>query len=369
MDEIVERLYNENEASVCFFRTTVKEPHRKCLIQITEKCNFRCKHCFLSADGTGKQLSLDQIENKVLPFCINNRIDKVTLTGGEPLFHSECISIINKFLDLGIRVTVCTNGSLISENLLQKITDLKKIKFNVSMDAFSQETFNMFRVNEMQNSFERILSNIQLVSKYNVLNGILVTPNIYVSIDEYYKLCKFAKEQGAKYVLMNPLSEFGRGSEDSNLGYTQDDLVKLREKTWELMDSSFEIVYIRFPNSGKKLSQCRYGKVLYLFTDGNIVVCPYMAFACDNPNSKYEKKDFILANIFEEECNLKERLSQYSLPIEKKNMRLNCSNKCSRGCKAIIIANGQYLDECDSAMCGLHNNCLEESDKEKQLDL
>lgn len=366
MDKIVERLYNENETSVCFFRTTVKEPNRKCLIQITEKCNFRCKHCFLSADGTGKQLSLDQIENKVIPFCINNRVNKVTLTGGEPLFHSECISIINKFLDLGIRVTVCTNGSLISEEILREITDLRKIKFNVSLDAFSQKSFDMFRINKMQDSFKRILSNIQLLGKYNVLSGILVTPNIYVPVEEYYELCKFAKKQGAKYVLMNPLSEFGRGSEENNLGYTRDELIKLREKTQELIDSSFEMIYIRFPNSGKKLSQCKYGRVLYLFTDGSLAICPYMVFACDNPNCKYEKRDFILTNIFQEECNLKECLSQYSLPYENQNKGFDCSNEneCSRGCKAIIIANGQYLNECDKTMCQLKNNCLKDTNEE-----
>ena len=36
MEPDVERLYDKDEASVCFFRTTVKEPYKKCLIQITE---------------------------------------------------------------------------------------------------------------------------------------------------------------------------------------------------------------------------------------------------------------------------------------------------------------------------------------------
>lgn len=363
MDEMVERLYHTNEASVCFFRTTVKEPNRKCLIQITEKCNFKCRHCFLSADGGGKQLSLEQIDKQVLPFCVENKVTKVTLTGGEPLFHSECISIINRFLNLGINVTVCTNGSLITEELLQKIVDLKKIKFNVSLDAFSQEAFNMFRVNSMLNSFDRILLNIQLLSQYHVLNGILVTPNSYTTIEEYYKLCKFAKEHGAKYVLMNPLSEFGRGSEENGLGYTRDKLILLREKTQKLIDSSFEMVYIRFPNAGKKLSKCEYGKILYLFTNGDVAICPYMVFACNNENSKYEKKDFVLANIFQKNCNLNECLEQYSLPSEKRCTRSDCSDKykteCSRGCKAIVIANGHYLGECDQEMCTLYNNFLE----------
>lgn len=353
MEPDVERLYDKDVASVCFFRTTVKEPYKKCLIQITEKCNFRCKHCFLSADGRGKQLSLEQIEKNVIPFCVKNKISKVTLTGGEPLVHPECISVINMFLTAGIRVTVCTNGSLLTEELLRKVIDLKKIKFNVSLDSFSQRAFDLFRVNKMEGAFENILMNIELLSRYHVLNGILVTPNIYVSIEEYYNLCEFAKKCGAKYVLMNPLSEFGRGVEDDVLGYSREDLIMLREKTQKLIDASFEVVYIRFPNVGKELSRCQYGKVTYLFTDGSIAVCPYMVFACENSNSKYDKKDFIVANIFEEQCNLQECLDKYTLPVIQRTNSFICPNECSRGCKAIIIANGHYLDECDKIMCKL----------------
>ena len=121
MDETVEKLYNDTETSACFFRSTVREPNRKCLIQITEKCNFRCKHCFLSANETGDQISLDQIKKTVIPFCVNNRINKITLTGGEPLVHPDSVAIINSFIESEIQVTVCTNGSLISDGFLKKM--------------------------------------------------------------------------------------------------------------------------------------------------------------------------------------------------------------------------------------------------------
>lgn len=354
MDETVEKLYNDTETSACFFRSTVRVPNRKCLIQITEKCNFKCKHCFLSANETGDQISLDRIKKTIIPFCVNNRINKITLTGGEPLVHPDSVAIINSFIESEIQVTVCTNGSLISDGFLKKIVDLSKVTFNVSLDAFSQKSFDLFRVNEMQSSFKKIISNIQLLGKLNILKGILVTPNIYVSIEEYYELCQFAKKCGAKYVLMNPLSEFGRGADKNSLGYTKEKLIELREKTNRLMDDSFEMVYIRFPNNGKKLSQCKYGKVLYLFTGGDLAICPYMVFACANPDSKYKKSDFILTNIFQKESNLNDCLKKYSLPQKKQNTKFDCNEECGRGCKAIVIANGNYLDECDWNICPLN---------------
>jgi MoaA/NifB/PqqE/SkfB family radical SAM enzyme len=34
-------------ATSCYFRTTVDQPYRKALVQIDERCNLRCAHCFV----------------------------------------------------------------------------------------------------------------------------------------------------------------------------------------------------------------------------------------------------------------------------------------------------------------------------------
>lgn len=102
------------------------------------------------------------------------------------------------------------------------------------------------------------------------------------------------------------------------------------------------------------MSQCKYGKVLYLFTNGDLAICPYMVFACANPDSKYQKSDFILTNIFRKESNLNNCLEKYSLPQKKQNTKFDCNEECGRGCKAIAIANGNYLDECDWNICPLN---------------
>ena len=44
-----------------------------------------------------------------------------------------------------------------------------------------------------------------------LLQGLLCTPNSLAEDLEYRELCEFAAENGADYVLMNPLSSMGRG--------------------------------------------------------------------------------------------------------------------------------------------------------------
>lgn len=50
------------------------------------------------------------------------------------------------------------------------------------------------------------------------------------------------------------------------------------EKQTELLATdNFQIVYIRFPNNEQKpIGKCPIGSVLYVFTNGDVAICPYM---------------------------------------------------------------------------------------------
>lgn len=55
------------QASSCYFRTSVEGDGRKALIQITERCNLHCAHCFVSSGNWGEHMSRQDIADKVLP--------------------------------------------------------------------------------------------------------------------------------------------------------------------------------------------------------------------------------------------------------------------------------------------------------------
>ena len=79
------RLINTGEqAASCYFRTSVEKPHRKALIQIDERCNLHCVHCFVSATRRGSSMPLAAVENILVPRLSECRVRRVTLTGGEP---------------------------------------------------------------------------------------------------------------------------------------------------------------------------------------------------------------------------------------------------------------------------------------------
>ena len=217
---MVDWIYDDKCASACFFRSSVQPPKRKMMLQITQKCNLHCAHCFANASGTGTEMSLELIQNKILPQLLKNQVVKITLTGGEPLCNPQIKDIVQLLLDNHIGVSICTNATLIDTAWIAYLSKYENVHFNVSLDGMRLESHGRFRGNLSIEMFDKIISTITTLGHYKLLNGILTTPNTYATIDEYIDLCCFAKKVGAHYVLMNPLSPFGRGVKTQQLAYT-----------------------------------------------------------------------------------------------------------------------------------------------------
>ena len=350
------KIYDKNTISACYFRSTVEPPYKKVLLQITERCNLKCKHCFVSATSQGNEMSIEDIKNKIVPRLVSSQTVKVTLTGGEPLVHPDVLEIISLLRHNNIAVGICTNAVNITEDLIILSKKLGNIHFNVSLDGFNAKSHGTFRGNNSDLLFNKIIKNISLLGKEKLLNGILVTPNVYADLNEYKELAIFAKNIGAHYVLYNPLSKFGRGQNSVSIGSSKDTLEKIKSITLNLCDDNFEIVYIRFPEKGKAISECPLGKVLYVFTNGDVAICPYMAFASNDLVSKYDYNDFIVTNLLSESCNLDMDLLKYKLPYEEKVNQKCSNNTCKKGCYAAKISNGLYINDCDYELCGIYTD-------------
>lgn len=355
---MIKRIYNTDFASACFFRTTVQPPHKKIMIQITEKCNLKCAHCFVDAGKSMNEMPFESIKNIIIPKLIENQVTKVTLTGGEPLVHRKIKDIIHSLLEKNISVSICTNGVLLNPKFISEFLNFDNIHFNVSLDGFNTKSHGKFRGNISSYTFNKIIDNICMLGNLKLLNGILVTPNNYASIEEYVELCEFAKRIGSKYVLMNPLSPFGRGTKTQLLSYTNEKMIELRNRTMPLNSENFEIVYIRFPNTNSlPLAQCSMGDIPYIFCNGDVAICPYMVFAAQSESNDYLPTDFILGNIFND-INISNAIKNYQ-GYSKTKFKINrkdCTENCGNGCQAIKISKNLPLYTCDLDLCPRKKN-------------
>ena len=104
---------------------------------ITGRCNYRCRHCYMSApDARLGELDHDTIMGIVqqLHDC---GVMSVSITGGEPLVRRDFLEVVDALLERDIHITtIYSNGALVNEGLLRAL-DGRGIRpeFNMSYDG------------------------------------------------------------------------------------------------------------------------------------------------------------------------------------------------------------------------------------------
>ena len=122
-------------------------PMRDLRISVTDRCNFRCTYCmprevfdagykFLPHDAI---LSFEEIARLARIF-VGLGVEKIRLTGGEPLVRRDVPRLIAMLQGLNVEITLTTNGSLLAKqaNALAR-AGLNRV--TVSLDSLDDATF------------------------------------------------------------------------------------------------------------------------------------------------------------------------------------------------------------------------------------
>ena len=132
---------------------TLKRPLRDLRISVTDRCNFRCNYCMPKEifDKDYKYLphnallSFEEI-TRIAKVFVNHGVQKIRLTGGEPLLRKglehliEQLAVLRTVEGLPLDITLTTNGSL----LARKARDLKAAglqRVTVSLDGLNDAVF------------------------------------------------------------------------------------------------------------------------------------------------------------------------------------------------------------------------------------
>jgi radical SAM protein with 4Fe4S-binding SPASM domain len=102
-------------------------------LQITNKCNLRCRHCYIG-DTTFSELLVTQIRD-ILKEFENMQGLRVLITGGEPLIHSGFPEINDMLPDFLFRKVLFTNGLLLNKKIL---IHLNVDEIQISIDGLEQ---------------------------------------------------------------------------------------------------------------------------------------------------------------------------------------------------------------------------------------
>ena len=176
-------------------------------ISVTDKCNLRCIYC-MPVEGVPLRkhtdfLSFEDIE-KVVQEAAKLGINKIRLTGGEPLVKKDIEKLVKKIADIeGINeVTMTTNGILLPEKAKAlKEAGLKRV--NISCDTLNPERYKKItRIGELEQVLKGIDAAIEVGFKVKI-NMVVMNDT---SDEEIKEMQKFCEQKGIKLQLINHYS-------------------------------------------------------------------------------------------------------------------------------------------------------------------
>lgn len=134
-------------------------------ISVTDRCNYRCVYCRTGTGGA--QYSDLPIADyaRMLRVFVSLGIEKIRLTGGEPLLRRGLLELIEQtaklqpaFSDTPLDIALTTNGHLLAE-LARPLKQAGLSRVTVSMDAVDEATFT--RITRVPGAFERVRDGIR----------------------------------------------------------------------------------------------------------------------------------------------------------------------------------------------------------------
>lgn len=166
-------------------------------LQITDKCNLRCRHCYIATDKTKKlnsgkafnELSVNRI-SKILKEFEQMQGLRVLITGGEPLVHSEFREINEMLPELFVRKILFTNGILLDKKILKK---LNVNEIQISIDGL-EKAHNALRG---QGTFKMAMqaAKAAISSGFDVSIATMIHP---LNLNDFDEMERLLKNMGVK---------------------------------------------------------------------------------------------------------------------------------------------------------------------------
>ena len=118
--------------------------HTYLRLGLTERCNLRCVYCMPAAGvplaPTRQMLDTDEVV-RLARVLVGAGVEKVRLTGGEPLVRKDAVEVAERLGALGLRSLAMTTNGLLLEDRLPALTRAGLTDLTVSLDTLRPDRF------------------------------------------------------------------------------------------------------------------------------------------------------------------------------------------------------------------------------------
>ncbi len=167
--------------------------HNYLRISLTDHCDLRCFYCMPDDDyhaaPSAHLMQVDEIE-AIAKIFVQEGVNKIRLTGGEPLVRKDFGEIIQRLANLNIQLTMTTNGTRLHE-YAEVIKNAGIRSLNISLDTLQRDRFIIMTKKDKQ---EQVVRNIQLMLHHNISVKVNVVTIKGVNDDEILDFVRWTKD-------------------------------------------------------------------------------------------------------------------------------------------------------------------------------
>lgn len=305
--------------------------------ELTATCNLSCQYCRASASHETDQGELDTDEAKRFVESIAPLKPMLILSGGEPLLRPDLFQIIRLAVSLGIRVSLASNGTLITQRLAKEIADSGVSRVSISLDGADAAMHDLGRG---QGSFKQSIKGIEnLRGRVDFQINFTVTRK---NQSELIRIFDLAEKLGAAALHIFFLVPTGRGREEDVITPVRQEEM-LRQIVGEMDRRTLEVqvtcapqyARLKRPGHGRGSGGCLAGRrFVFVSRKGEVYPCGYLPLRVGS----VREKNFI--EIWE---NSPELQALREGRLKGKCGRCEFSRSCG-GCRARAYAlTGDYL--------------------------
>lgn len=339
------------------------------LWDVTRRCNLRCSHCYNAEYlSNQKDIDIEMIYQIIVDTFRKLEVNHIHLLGGEPLLEKGIFQLIEYATKQNMIVTINTNGTLLSKEMIGKLIALKVQQITVSLDGVTPGENDQIRGTGV---FECVTRNIaqavETIEQYSSEMTIQVATVITrQNLDNIYRMPALIKSLGIKYLDVLKLYECGNAvANEAKLQIQPEEYINALKRL--MIEAYRNNVYLQIDCKPKVLDEInkKYGfcidldsnfnkceageKILYMDQTCNIYPCGPMAnqLKSSQPNSK------LSVSLFDNEVEQKVRGFR---KIILGRLERNYDDFCQK-CRYISVCSSCALCQGgESRICRVANN-------------
>ncbi len=135
--------------------------------EVTRRCNLNCVHCRAASDRGPYPGELDTVKCFEILDQINSVGEPIViLTGGEPLLRDDIFDLASRGTEIGLRMVMATNGSLLTSELVERMKQSGIKRVSISIDGVDEQQHDRFRM--VDGAFGKSMEGIRLLKEAGV---------------------------------------------------------------------------------------------------------------------------------------------------------------------------------------------------------